>query len=303
MTALAVFDSSSSQAVSERLRHSREPRPSRAIALSVSGDSELMIDPKKSNDQEGILHSPEALLRGLCRQVMSSLFCALLSTQAAFGDEPYRVLVPSGTAQYPAVLLVPGCSGFAEFNGINIYEDRGYALQTEGYMVVFVDYLGRHDQRSCAYVSRAAVGEDALEAAQWTRVQAHVDASAMFAVGWSYGAGGILAALAAMPPGIPLLSRAVMYYPDCRTAKPWSAPGVSALMFLGSKDEVAFPDLCTPIVNGVPTANLRTVRYANARHLFDVRSLPEVAQYPFGTVGYDADAADESWRATIEFLK
>jgi hypothetical protein len=34
---------------------------------------------------------------------------------------------------------------------------------------------------------------------------------------------------------------------------------------------------------------LRTVLYPNARHAFDVRSLPERAE--FGRIGYNADAA------------
>jgi dienelactone hydrolase len=45
------------------------------------------------------------------------------------------------------------------------------------------------------------------------------------------------------------------------------------------------------------------VVYSNARHAFDVRGLPERAEYPFGTLGYKADAAAASWAAVLDFLK
>ena len=68
------------------------------------------------------------------------------------------MLSPSGAAPHPAVLLVPGCSGFAAVYGINLYDERARELQATGYAVVFVDYLGRFD--NCGHVSHAQVGED-----------------------------------------------------------------------------------------------------------------------------------------------
>jgi dienelactone hydrolase len=218
--------------------------------------------------------------------------------------EPYRVLSPSGGASHPAVLLVAGCSGFVARNGFNLYEERAGELQAAGYIVVFVDYLGRRNLKGCAGgrdVSHAEVGKDILEAATWARGQAGIASDKIFVIGWSYGAGGVLAALTAMPPGSPLLARAVMYYPDCRRAMPWPSAGVSALMLMGAIDEVARPALCDPVIKGAPPSTLRTVLYPNARHAFDVRSLPERAE--FGRIGYNADAAQSSWTTVREFLK
>ncbi len=118
---------------------------------------------------------------------------------------------PSGPAPHPAVLLVPGCSGFAAVNGVNPYDERAAQLQAAGYFVVFVDYLGRFN--NCGHVSHAQVGEDVLEAVTWTRDQAAVDPTRISVIGWSYGGGGVLAALRAMPPGPPMLARAVMSLP------------------------------------------------------------------------------------------
>ena len=52
------------------------------------------------------------------------LLMSLLPDRAASAGEPYRVLHPSGGAPHPAVLLAPGCSGFAKTNGASVYEKR-----------------------------------------------------------------------------------------------------------------------------------------------------------------------------------
>jgi dienelactone hydrolase len=223
---------------------------------------------------------------------------------AALAAEPLRVLAPSGGTEKPAVLLVPGCSGFVARNGFNLYDERANELQAAGYFVVFVDFLGRRKLADCAGgrdVSHAEVGNDILEAAAWIRDQAGVAAHKIFVIGWSYGGGGVLAALRAMPPGPPLLAKAVLYYPDCRRAMPWSSTAASALMLMGAIDEVARPALCDAVIKGAPSDTVRTVLYPNARHAFDVRSLPERAE--FGRIGYNAQAAQASWTAALEFLQ
>jgi dienelactone hydrolase len=211
------------------------------------------------------------------------------------------MLSPSGATPHPVVLLVPGCSGFAAVNGVNLYDERAVELQAAGYAVVFVDYLGRFD--NCGHVSHAQVGEDILEAVTWTRAQPGVDSGRISVIGWSYGGGGVLAALRAMPPGSPIFAKAVMYYPDCRGEKPWSAIGISALMLMGAIDDVARPDLCDTAVTGAPPNTLQSILYPNALHSFDMRGLPGRAEYPFGTIGYDAEAANASWATVLDFLK
>jgi len=242
---------------------------------------------------------PSAGLVAVC----TALVALALLTQSSFA-EPFRVLLPSGASRHPAVLLVSGCSGFIAINGVNLYEERAADLQAAGYAVVFVDYLGRRSLKTCSgQISTAQVGADILEAAAWVRTRSDIDAARVSVIGWSYGGGGVIAALMAMPPGAPAFAKAVMYYPDCRAARPWSVVGVAALMHLGAIDEVALPALCNAVVKGAPPNTLRAVTYPNARHGFDLRSLPERTQYQFGTIGYNADAAQASWADTIGFLK
>jgi dienelactone hydrolase len=219
----------------------------------------------------------------------------------AASEEAYRTLSPSDAAPHPAVLIVPGCSGFAATNGSNVYDERGADLQAAGYLVVFVDYVGRRLQNNCAHVSQFEVSSDILEAAKWTQDQAGVDASRIFVIGWSYGAGGVLAALKAMPAK-PSITKAVMYYPVCRDAGRWSTT-VPGLMLLGAADDVAFPALCAAVAKGVPAESLRVITYANARHGFDQRGMAEGTDQPAGMPVYNAEASDASWTTVREFLR
>jgi dienelactone hydrolase len=243
---------------------------------------------------------------GMNRQVQQLALCAALlaplpSSHEAFAEEPYRMLSPSGAAPHPAVLLVPGCSGFVAVNGVNPYDERASELQAAGYAVVFVDYLGRFND--CGHVSHAQIGEGILEAVTWARAQAGIDPGRISIIGWSYGGGGVLAALRAMPSGPPMFAKAAMYYPDCRGEKPWSAAGVVALMLMGAIDDVARPAMCEAVVNGAPPNTLRSILYPDARHAFDVRGLPARVEYPFGTIGYNGEAAKASWATVLDFLR
>ena len=245
-----------------------------------------------------------ALLTGRKRLPCIALAAVAMAANVSLAAEPLRVFLPSADTPNPAVLLVPGCSGFVARNGINHYEERARELQAAGYVAVFVDYLGPRQLTDCGggrNVSQPEVAADILAAARWIKQQPYVAADKIFAIGWSYGGGGVLAALTAMPPGEPLLTRAVTYYPDCRGAMPWSATGVTTLMLMGALDAVAIPALCERVIKGVSPNILRSVLYPNARHGFDMRSLPERGE--FGRIGYNADAAKTSWTAVLEFLR
>ena len=228
----------------------------------------------------------------------------VLSVGKAWAQVPYRVAAPADGKPHPAVLLVPGCSGFISFNGINLYDERADALQAAGFAVVFVDFLAGRRVRDCAGgrdISHADVGNEILEAASWAKAQTNISGERIFVIGWSFGAGGVLHALASLRPEAPLISKAVMYYPDCRSAKPWTSAGISALMLMGAADEVALPTVCDLVIKGAPADSLRTIVYPGARHVFDARGLPERARN--GAIGYNAEAAQASWDAALQFLK
>ena len=97
-------------------------------------------------------------------------------------------------------------------------------------------------------VSLAEVGDDILNSASWIKQQPGVAPDKVFAVGWSFEGGGLLAAVEVMPAGAPPIAKAAFYYPVCSRAKPWSSSGIVALMLLGGADEVALPKLCDPMI-------------------------------------------------------
>jgi dienelactone hydrolase len=235
--------------------------------------------------------------------VLLALLLTSFTGRAAEEEPAYRLLSAPDGSPHPAVLLVPGCSGFSAVNGVDIYSERAKALLAAGYVVVFVDYTARRFLQNCGHVSSDEVAKDILDAAVWAGDQPGVDRDRISAIGWSYGGGGVLAALAAMPPGRPAFSKAVIYYPDCRGAVPWSTDGVAVLIMMGELDDVARPALCTPLMNRAPANSLHTILYPNARHAFDVRSLPARAELPYGTLGYNAEAAVASWAAALDFIR
>jgi dienelactone hydrolase len=242
------------------------------------------------------------------KSALSVLVTAILAAalSAARAEPPdYQALWPTGdgpgTSAYPAVLLVPGCGGITPREGGSVYSARAAALQAAGFAVVLVDYVGRRALSNCAHVSRMEVAQDIREAAAWAASQPGIDGRRIAAIGWSYGAGGVLAAMAEDPP--PSFGKAVLYYPDCRGARPWSPAGPAALLLLGALDDVAPPGLCDPVVRAMPPGQLRATLYPAARHGFDDATLPARADQPFGTIGYDPEAARASWEATLGFLQ
>jgi dienelactone hydrolase len=240
----------------------------------------------------------------LCRIVTWALAAIALCTAsqpAKAAEEAFRALRPEEIGRHPAVLFVPGCSGFVATNDVNIYEERAAELQAAGYIVVFVDYVGRRMQSNCAHISVGEVSADIVDAARWAREQSDVDADRIAVIGWSYGAAGVLATLRTMSTP-PVFTKAVVYYPVCRGAAPWSAP-VAGLMLLGERDDIAFPNLCDTVAKGMAPDRQRTIVYPGARHGFDMRGLADTDRQAPGTPGYNADAAVASWTAVLGFLK
>jgi dienelactone hydrolase len=223
---------------------------------------------------------------------------AFLSLLAA-DEDTFRVLSPGGSGPHPVVLLVPGCSGFAAINGINVYDERAAELQAAGFAVVYVDYITKRMQSNCAHIGQAEVSADILQAAKWVATQSGVDGSRISVIGWSYGGGGVLAALNATPRDASI-TKAILYYPVCRGAGSWSAIA-SGLMLLGAADDIASPTLRNVVTKGASAETLRVITYPNARHGFDMRGNSET-QTP-GAPAYSPEAASASWTAVMEFLK
>jgi len=220
-------------------------------------------------------------------------------------DPGYRVFRPDGPGPHPAVALVSGCSGFAPSFAPGVYERVAEQLRSQGHVAVFVDYLGRRGLQSCAKapITHADAARDLVAAATWLRSEASVDKTRISAMGWSYGGGAVLVALMENTAEQLGFSRAVVYYPDCRSVRPWKT-AVPVLMLLGGEDDIAPGKPCEAAAKKSAAPDVvKVVWYPGAYHAFDVSEMPAKTRGPWGTMGYHAQAATAAWEEVQQFLK
>jgi dienelactone hydrolase len=221
-------------------------------------------------------------------------------------DGGYRVFRPDGVGPYPAVAFLSGCSGFAPVGARKFYERVAETFRGQGYIVVFVDYVGRRGLQNCARapsVSEGDAARDLVTAVTWLRTQESVDKNRISALGWSYGGGAALVALADYTEEQLGLARVIVYYPICRAVRPWRA-ATPVLMLLAGDDEVAPSRGCQAAVEKSATPGaVKIVTYHGALHTFDVAEIPEGTRGPLGPMGYNAQAAAAAWEEVQRFLK
>jgi dienelactone hydrolase len=219
---------------------------------------------------------------------------------------PYRVVLPQGPGPHPALLFVSGCSGFAPDVAPDHYSRVAQGFAAQGFVVVFVDYLGARGRKICGgMISPGDVAKDILAAAAYASTQPSVRASDVSVIGWSMGGGGVLAAIAALPagPGAPF-RRAVAYYPVCWGVRtPWPVE-IPLLMLLAGRDEVSSTPACQDLVKRLGNGQPIEVRvYPDARHAFDVPDLPPLTRLANGApIGHHPESAAAAREEVRRFL-
>ena len=227
------------------------------------------------------------------------------STSAQDSDGRYRVFRPDGPGPHPAVAFLSGCSGFAPSVAPKSYDRVAEQLVAQGFVVIFVDYLGRRGLQSCARapITPADAAKDLVAATGWLRSQPFVDTARITAMGWSYGGGAVLTALGDYTAEQLGIFRAVVYYPSCRSVQSWKV-STPVLMLLGADDDVAPGKVCQAVAKGIAMPDaVKTVIFPGALHAFDVSELPAKTQYQFGTIGHHPQAAAAAWEEVQRFLK
>ncbi len=225
--------------------------------------------------------------------IVGAIVILLLATLSEAADlakiqkqlEPYyNTYRPDGSGPFPAVMMVSGCSGFRPSIAPTGYTRRAEALKAQGFLVIFVDYLARRRLGRCFengryIVDTDDVAEDILASGAHLRSLSYVNVDQITAMGWSYGGGGVLAALGRIRPADAApFQRAVAFYPVCRDIRPWKAP--------------------------VPVPPVDVHIYPEARHAFDTPELPPVMKDAINrTLGYNEAAATAAWDETYKFLK
>lgn len=212
----------------------------------------------------------------------------------------YKIFRPEGPGPHPAVVFLSGCSGFTPSFAPKHYELVAEQFRTKGYVVVFVDYLGRRGAKNCLGFSASEAAGDLVAAATWLKSQPFIDAARITAIGWSFGGGAVLLALNEYNIERLIFTRAIVYYPMCMDP-PSKVP---VLMLLGEEDDVVRNKSCQEVVkkSDMPEA-VKVVIYPGAHHGFDMSELPPKQGYDFGTLGYHPQAAAAAWEEVQRFLQ
>lgn len=225
----------------------------------------------------------------------------------------YETRRPNSPGPHPAVLMVSGCSGFADARFPTTYARRAETLVSEGYVVGYVNYLAAHGIASaCDWAPNAdgqpialrQIGEYVVAAAADFRDDPGVQGAAVFAAGWSLGGGGVLSALSVSAENTFPLAGVVAFFPVCRSVPAWSS-STPALLLLGNIDNVQPPEFCGALAKRLPAATRTTVRsYANAHHGFDISEIPVVTKPEAGpTLGFNPGARTAAWAEMLGFLR
>ena len=219
----------------------------------------------------------------------------------------YRLEKPKGAGPFPAVMMVPGCSGF-EF-GKEHYNSVQKRLVELGFVTLRVDYLAARNFSSCANNSGIAVSAEEVAAdigiaAGYLKEQTFVKKDRLNVLGWSYGAAGALQALGRTYNREPVKVDAVVaYYPYCNAVQQRWDSETPVLVLVGMLDNVAPERSCTRFFSGLPDERLTIRTYEDAHHGFDDFKLPAETQYRFGTLGYNKAAAESAWMEVTNFLR
>jgi dienelactone hydrolase len=215
----------------------------------------------------------------------------------------YRLEKPKGAGPFPAVMMVPGCSGF-EFAKEH-YDSVQKRLVELGFVTLRVDYLAARNVSSCANaVSTEEVAADIGIAAGYLKEQTFVKKDSLNVLGWSYGAAGALQALGRTYNREPVKVDAVVaYYPACDYVQQRWDSEAPVLVLVGMIDNVAPERRCMRFFSGLPDERLTIRSYEDAHHGFDDFTLPAEMQYRFGTLGYNKAAAESAWKEVVSFLR
>lgn len=235
--------------------------------------------------------------------------------------ENHYSYIPSDQGQFPTLIAVPGCSGIssdnpaAEESNPQLREDdllfrRHYRSMADrfnavGFAVLLVDlHAAEGLLTACANpIDGERIAEYINEAIALARELPNVDTENIHIIGWSMGGGGVLKWLDGPRSEATSVQSAIAIYPPCDKHENLSI-NMPLLMLLGGSDDIADPKTCEDLVGSAAIEEqISLANYPGARHGFDIANAPPVLDIGNGmTVGYQKEAAEESWVAILQFL-
>jgi dienelactone hydrolase len=245
------------------------------------------------------------------RIVLVIVFATILLRQSASWASGANLDLPAGSGPFPVVILVPTCSGFGGFTG-RVYDRFSQTFVEAGFAVSRVDFLAPRGLSLCLggspprrVVSMRDVAVDIYRAIDALAGNPALDARRISLVGYSYGGGAILTALAGNDPARAKIHSVIVYYPDCAGLGPWSG-STPTLIFFGGADAVAPRAVCNAVMAQMPdTASIRIIEFPEAMHGFNFYLLPRSPGLNtiYGPMGYDPSAALRARNAALRLLR
>jgi dienelactone hydrolase len=215
-----------------------------------------------------------------------------------------ELYLPPGSGPFPAVVLMPPCSGRLP---IKVEQADGARYNALGYALLAVDSFGpRGFEDGCSGVgSSVDLVMDAYGALLWLAGQQFIDPERIAIVGYSRGADVALSAVGF--DGVERLfdrqfRAAVAYYPFCQTQED-VAVSVPTLILVGELDDWNFARDCRRVMArrkglGAP---MKLVVLPEAHHSFNLK-LPPRSHYGHH-LEYNEAADRAAWSETVAALR
>lgn len=226
----------------------------------------------------------------------------------------FDLRLPMASGPHPAVVIVPGCSGFHAERFSRSYDRDSDQLVGLGYAVIRVDYVRAHGlDNSCSGIQNPT-GEVVPEADIARYLQATVayldartdiDGNQVYLFASSLGGAGVFTAMADPEWDRRNDVAAVLsYFPVCQGMSPWET-GVPLLLMLGELDNIQPPQYCRDLVRTSPRGEqIQVVEYPEAHHCFNADDVPVVTEpRAEATCAYNAEAFRASWEDIRTFLE
>lgn len=247
---------------------------------------------------------------------IAGLIGLALCARLAWADSPaerearlaanYALEKPDGNGPFPAVMLVPGCSGFQSASWKAHFDRVARKIKEAGFAVLRVDYHAAGQVSTCEVIMNPdEVATDVATAAKYLRDQSFIKPDAINMIAWSYGAGAAFNALDGSDGREPAQFAAVVaYYPIVGMIRPWEKV-VPALVLCGEQDVTAHCERLDPLLPLLPGGKqVKVVSYPETSHGFDNSDLPAKTTTMSGNpMGYNAAIAPSAWSEAEKFLR
>ncbi|WP_158443099.1 aspartyl protease family protein [Rubrivivax gelatinosus] len=193
------------------------------------------------------------------------------------------VFAPDGAGPHPAVVMMHGCGGAYGRDGTLNPRHRmwGEFLAAHGYLALMLDSFGPRGVRElCTQPMKERTlkehdrAGDADAALAYLRTRPEVAAGRIALLGWSHGAGSVLATITGQRPGAPRYDAAIAFYPGCsaRARHPEDFhPAVPLLLLIGEADDWTPAEACRVLAASANARgdSVRLVTYPDTFHDFD----------------------------------